>query len=153
MLCAAAAKSLQSCPTLCDPIDGRPPGSPFPGILQARTQEWVAISFSNAAKWKMKVKSLSRVWLLATPWTAAYQAPPSIGFSRQEYWSGVPLPSLKCYITSCKYNVNATEVVAGMCQIKALLFRTLWNFFSNILDLQLWNHGCGGPTVQMRTLR
>ena len=91
----AAAKMLQSCPTLCDPIAGSPPGSPVPGILQARTLEWVAISFSNAWKWKGKVKSLSRVWLLAIPWTAAYQAPPSMGFSRQEYWSGVPLPSPK----------------------------------------------------------
>ena len=78
----------QSCPTLCHPIDGSPPGSPVPGILQARTLEWVAISFSNAWKWKVKVKSVSRVWLLATPWTAAYQAPPSMVFSRQEYWSG-----------------------------------------------------------------
>ena len=86
-------KSLQSCPTLCDPIDGSPPGFPVPGILQARTLEWVAISFSNAWKWKEKVKSLSRVQLLATPRTAAYQAPPSMGFSRQEYWSRVPLPS------------------------------------------------------------
>jgi len=91
----AAAKSLQSCPTLCDPIYGSPPGSPVPGILQARTLEWVAISFSRAWKWKVKVKSLSRVRLLATPWTAAYQAPLSMGFSRQEYWSGVPLPSLE----------------------------------------------------------
>ena len=91
---SAAAKSLQSCPTLCDPIDGSPPGSAIPGILQARTPEWVAISFSNAWKWKVKVKSLSRVRLLATPWTAAYQAPPSMGFSKQEYWSGMPLPSL-----------------------------------------------------------
>ena len=90
---AAAAKSLQFCPTLCDPIDGSPPGSPVPGILQARTLEWVAVSFSNAWKWKVKVKSLCHVWLFATPWTAAYQAPPSMGFSRQEYWSGVPLPS------------------------------------------------------------
>ena len=86
----AATKSIQSCPTLCDPIDGSPPGSPIPGILQARTLEWVAISFSNAWKWKVKVKSLSRVRLLATPWTAAYQAPLSMGFSRQEYWSRVP---------------------------------------------------------------
>ena len=86
---AAAAKSLQSCPTLCNPIDGSPPGSAIPGILQARTLEWVAISFSNAWKWKVKVKSLSRVRLPATPWTAAYQAPPSMGFTRQEYWSGV----------------------------------------------------------------
>jgi len=90
---AAAAKSLQSCPTLCDPIDGSPPGTPVPGILQARPLEWVAISFSNAGKWKVKAKSLSQVRLSATPWTAAYQAPSSMGFSRQEYWSGVPLPS------------------------------------------------------------
>ena len=90
---AAAAKSLQSCPTLCDPIDGSQRGSPIPGILQARTVEWLAISFSNAWKWKVKVKMLSRVWLSVTPWTAAHQAPPSMGFSRQEYWSGVPLPS------------------------------------------------------------
>ena len=88
---AAAAKSLQSCPSLCDPIDGSPPGSPIPGILQARTLEWVAISFSNAWKWKVKVKSLGHV--LVIPWATAYQAPPSMGFSRQESWSGVPLPS------------------------------------------------------------
>ena len=92
---AAAAKSLQSCPTLCDPIDSSPPGSPVPGILQARTLEWVAISFYNAWKRKVKVKSLSHVRLLATPWTVVYQAPPYMGFSRQEYWSGVPLPSLQ----------------------------------------------------------
>ena len=92
---AAATKSLQPCQTLCDPIDGSPPSSSVPGILQARTLEWVAISFSSAWKWKVKVKSFNRVWLLATPWTAAYQAPPSMGFSRQEYWSGVPLPSPK----------------------------------------------------------
>ena len=89
----AAAKLLQSCLTLCDSIDGSPPGSPVPGILQARTLEWVAISFSKAWMWKVKVKSLSHIWLLATPWTAAHQAPPSMGFSRQEYWSEVPLPS------------------------------------------------------------
>ena len=87
---ATAAKSLQSCPTLCDPIDSSLPGSPVRGILQARTLEWVAISFSNASKWKVKMKSLSRVRLFVTPWTAAYQAPPSMGFLRQEYWSGVP---------------------------------------------------------------
>ena len=83
-LYAAAAKSLQSCLTLHDPTDGSPPGSPVPGILQARTLEWVAISFPNVWKWKVKVKSLSRVRLLATPWTAAYQAHPPMGFSRQE---------------------------------------------------------------------
>ena len=94
-LCAAAAaKSLQSCPTLGNSRDRSPQGTPVPGILQARTLEWVAISFSNAWKWKVKVKSLSHVLLLATPWTAAYQAPPSMGFSRQEYWNGLPLPSL-----------------------------------------------------------
>ena len=120
MYVAAAAKSLQSCPTLCDPIDGSPPGSTGPGILQARTLEWVVISFSNAWKWKVKVKSLmgfsrqeywsgvplpspwlkllllshfSRVRLCATPETEAHQAPPSLGFSRQEHWSGLPFPS------------------------------------------------------------
>ena len=90
---AAAAKSLQSSPTLCDLIDGSPPCSAIPGILQARTLEWVAIAFSIVWKWKVKVKSLSRIRLVATPWTAAYQAPPSMRFSRQEYWSGLPLPS------------------------------------------------------------
>ena len=89
---AAAAKSLQSYPTLCDPIDGSPPGTTVPGIFQARTLEWVAISFSNAWKWKVKVKSFSHVWPFTTPWTAAYQAPLSMGFSRQKYWSGLPLP-------------------------------------------------------------
>ena len=95
---AAAAKSLQWCLTLCDPIDSSPPGTPVPGILQARTLEWVAISFSNAWKWKVQVKSLSRVWPSVTPWTSAHQAPPSMGFSRQAYWSAVPLPSptFKC---------------------------------------------------------
>ena len=92
-MAAAAAKSLQLCPTLCNPRDGSPPGSPIPGILQARTLEWVAIFFSKAWKWKVKVKSLSRFQLFATPWTVAYQAPPPRGFSRQDYWSGFPLPS------------------------------------------------------------
>ena len=96
-MAAAAPKLLQSCLTLCDPIDGGvcgPPGLPIPGILRARTLEWVAISFSNALKWKVKVKSLSHVRLVATPWTAAYQASLSMRFSRQDYWSGLPLPSL-----------------------------------------------------------
>ena len=95
------------CPTLCDPTDGSLPGSPIPGILQARTLEWVAISFFNAWKWKVKVKSLSHVRLFATPWTAAYQAPPSMGFSRQEYWSGVPLPSPAALLTSLQYTGRA----------------------------------------------
>ena len=90
LACAAAAKS---CPTQCNPRAGSPPGYPVPGILQARTLEWVSISFSNAWEWKVKVKSVSCVWLFVTPWTAVYQVLPSMGFSRQEYWSGLPLPS------------------------------------------------------------
>ena len=108
---AAAAKLLQSCPTLCDPIDGSPLCSSVPGILQARTLEWVAISFSNAWKWKVKVKLLSHAQLLATPWTAAYQALPSMGFSRQKYWSGVPLPSLFIYIMR---NAGLEETQSGI---------------------------------------
>ena len=101
------AKLLQSCSTLCDPRDGSLPGSLIPGILQARTLEWVAISFSSAWMWKVKGKSLSHVRLLATPGTAAYQAPPSMGFSRQEYWSGLPLPSQKVTIyISCVSTSN-----------------------------------------------
>ena len=111
---AAAATSLQSCPTLCDPRDSSPPGSPVPGILQTRTLEWVAISFSNAWKWKLKVKSLSRGRLLATPWTAAYQAPPSMGFARQEYWRGLPLPSPK---------------------VRTSMAKKCWNFFPLILTV------------------
>ena len=107
-LAATAAKSLQSCPTLCNPIDGSPPGSPIPGILQARTMGWVAISFSNAWKWKVKGKSLSRVQLFVTPQTAAYPAPLSMGFSRQEYWSGVPLPS-----PAQRYNINQLKSVGS----------------------------------------
>ena len=110
----AAAKSPYSCPTLCDPRDGSPPGSPVPGILQARTLEWVAISFSNAWKWKVKGKSLSRVRLFATPWTAAYQAPPSMGFSRQEYWSGVPSPSphlpVGTTLIICRHGIQIQEI-------------------------------------------
>ena len=91
----------QSCPTLCDPIDGSPPGSAVPGILQARTLEWVAISFSKEWKWKVKVKSLSCVWLFTTPWTEAHQAPPSMGFSRQEYWRWVQLCSSLSILWHC----------------------------------------------------
>ena len=90
---AAAAKSHQLCLTPCDPLDGSPPGPPVPGILQARILEWVVISFSNAWKWNAKGKLLSRVRFFATAWTVAHQAPPSMGFSREGYWSGVPLPS------------------------------------------------------------
>ena len=116
-----AAKSLQSCPTLCDTIDSSPPGSPIPGILQARTLEWVAISFSNAGKWKVKVNSLSHDWLLAIPWTTAYQAPPSVGFSRQEYWSGVPLPSPPLSYVSTKKKKKYLETIIQYCFITALL--------------------------------
>ena len=104
---AAAAKSLQSCSTLCNPTDGSPRGSLVPGILQARTLEWVAISFSKAWKWEVKVKLLCRVWLFATPRTAAYQAPPPMGFSRQEYWSGCPWP----YLTSNQSQVHLFYLV------------------------------------------
>ena len=127
---AAAAKLLQSCPTLCDPIDGSSPGSPIPGILQARTLEWVAISFSNAWKGKVKVKSLSRVLLSMTPWSAAHQAPPSMGFSRQEYWSGVPLPSLSLRLNLSKY----VFAFFGTSKTKAILFTCL------AIDLQAY-HG------------
>ena len=118
---AAAAKSLQSDPTLCDPVDGSPPGSPVPGILQARTLEWVAISFSNA--WKWKVKSLRHVRLLATPWTAGYQAPPSVGFSRQEYWNGVPLPSPQIHTKEKQY--TCTQCGKAFNQ-KSMLTTHLW---------------------------
>ena len=121
---ATAAKSLQSCPTLCDPIDGSLPGSPVPGILQARTLEWVAISFSNAWKWKVEVKSRSRVWLFVTPWTAAFQAPPSMGFSKQEYWSRVPLPSVRCnYLPLLLYGFKNN----GNNNVK----HTMWKHFGN----------------------
>ena len=113
---AAAAESLQSCLTLCDPIDGSPPGSPVPGILEARTREWVAIFFSNAWEWKVKVKSLSRVRLLATPWTAAYQPPPSMGFSRQECWSGVPLPSPFEYATDSQRSTFLKHLSITICE-------------------------------------
>ena len=120
---ATAAKSLQLCPTLCNPRDGSPPGSPIPGILQERTLEWVAISFSIAGKWKVKVKSLSHVRLLATPWTAAYQAPLSMGFARQEYWSGLSLSSPFRYDLNqipYDYTVEVTNRFKGLDLIECL---------------------------------
>ena len=114
------ARSLQSCPTLYDPVDGSPPDSPVLGILQARTLEWVAISFSNAWKWKVKGKSLSHVRLFVTPWTVAYQAPPSMGFVRQEYWSGVPLPSPNYF-----YNTVLLTIVT-MLFIRSPLLTYKW---------------------------
>ena len=124
---AAAAKLLQSCPTLCDPIDGSPPGSPVPGVPQARTLEWVAISFSNAWKWKVKVKSLSRAWLLVTPWIAAYQAPPSMGFSKQQYWSGVPLPSPQETQETWIWSLGPEDPLKEMAIHSSILaWRTQW---------------------------
>ena len=122
---AAAAKSLQSCPTLCNPRDGSPPGSPIPGILQARTLKWVAISFSNAWKWKVKGKLLSCVRLLATPWTAAYQAPPPMGFSRQEYWSGLPLPFPYDYMVPANFTAHA--LIQRHCPDCQLIIRWLYD--------------------------
>ena len=118
VLFATTAKSIQLCPTLCDPIDSSPPGSLIPGILQARTLEWVAISFSNAWEWKVKVKSLRHVRLLATPWTAVYQAPPSMGFSRQEYWSGLPLPSPKSHAESRKSECKLSSLKTWRGHVK-----------------------------------
>ena len=131
---AAAAKSLQSCPTLCNPIDGSPPGSPVPGILQARVLEWVAISFSNAWKWKVKVKSLSRVQPSATPWAIVFQAPPSMGFSRQEYWSGVPLPSPWETLLLCKYYQTMTlwEVFLSCMKFDKGTFYVIYNVRARI---------------------
>ena len=147
---AAAAKSLQLCLTLCDPIDDSPPDSPVPGILQARTLEWVAISFSNAWKWKVKVKLLSRVGPSATPWTAAYQAPPSMGSSRQEYWSGVPLPSLlslwallnidlRCLVSSNDWKDSLDWTKSGNMEIK---FITIENTNRVIKGQKIWEKAC-----------
>ena len=142
-LAAAAAKSLQSCPTLCDPIDGSSPGSPVPGILQGRTLEWVATSFSNAWKWKVKVKSLSRVPLFMTPWTAACQASPSMGFSRQEYWSGVPLPSLrssggKHFPESSGWFYNQSlELLEPVLTQQIMVYFSNWVGFQNYQE-RLW---------------
>ena len=91
---AAAAKSPQSCPTLCDPIEGSPLGSSVPGILQARILEWVAISFSNARKLKSESEVAQSCPTLSDPMDCSLPGSSVHGFSRQEYWSGVPLPSL-----------------------------------------------------------
>ena len=122
----AAAKSLQSCLTLCDPRDGSPLGSPVPGILQARTLEWVASSFSSAWKWKVKVKSLSCVRLLVTPWTVAHQAPPSMGFSRQEYWSGVPFPSPLLSRRQVKYSEGGSCGRSPLPADKRVIGKGVW---------------------------
>ena len=127
MLSAAAAKLLQSCPTLCDSTDGSPPGSAVLGILQARTLEWVAISFSNAWKWKVKVKLLSRARLLVTPWTAAYQAPSSMRFSRQEYWSGLPLPSPNMLSRLVITFLPRSKRLLISCKIQFFTYQTIKN--------------------------
>ena len=146
---AAAAKSLQPCLTPCDPLDGNPPVSAIPGILQARTLEWVAISFSNAWKWKVKVKSLSRVRLFATPWTAAYQASPSMGFSRQEYWSGVPLsphPTSSTLALFLQVPIHSLQQVEPFWRRKpismdssawVLVALDPWNMNSNIINFRI----------------
>ena len=154
---AAAAKSLQSCPTLWDPIDGSPPGSSVPGILQARIMEWVAISFSNAWKCKVKVKSLSHVRLLGTPWTAAYQASPSMGFSRQEYWSGLERalskgnpPTLSAtmeksmeapYKTKIEWPYDLATPRLGIHSVKTLIWKNTWTpmFIEALLTMaKMW---------------
>ena len=132
---AAAAELLQSCPTLCNPIDSSPPGSSVPGILQARILEWVAISFSNAWEWKVKVKSFSRIWLFTTPWTVAYQAPPSMGFSRQEYWSGLPFPSpmklastlqVGAFLHGSNLDIHRTWGQSNIENYDLIQYRKLW---------------------------
>ena len=130
------AKSLQSCPTLCDPTNGSLTGSPVPGILQARILEWVAISCSNAWKWKVKVKSLSRVWLLVTPWTTAHQAPPSMGFSRQEYWSGVPkLNNIKTSNFQKAFSKQSSQKICGWTKLKNFHIDSSWFTSINYLGL------------------
>ena len=140
-LAAAAAKSLQSCPTLCDPIDSSPPGSPVPGILQATTLEWVAISFSNAWKWKVKVKSLSHFLLLATPWTTAYQAPLSMGFSRQEYWVG------------CHCLLRALILYTSKVMLKILQARLQQYMNWGLLDIQAEFRKGRGTRDQIANIR
>ena len=138
---SAAAKSLQSCPILCHPTDGSPPGSPVPGILQARILEWVAISFSSAWKWKVKVKLLSHVRLFTTPWTAAYQAPLPMGFSRQAYWSGLPLPSPKNISRHCQISWQP----GGERDVKSLPLLLIKNTCSNLNHPAVLFPGCELP--------
>ena len=126
------SEATQSCRTLPDPMDCSLPGSSIPGILQARTLEWVAISFSNAWKWKVKVKSLSCVRLFATPWTAAYQVPPSMGVSRQEYWSEVPLPSPTVILPHFKWSTVANTLAIVKKNVYLIVRKSL---FESSLDM------------------
>ena len=142
MLLLQLLSRFQSCPTLCDPVDGSPPGAPVLGILQARTLEWVAISFSNAWKWKAKMKSLSRVWLLVTSRTVAYQAPPPMGFSRQEYWCGVPLPSPWILgPNQCQSSLTPQQWASFVFLKEALLFI----LFNLLIDCTMWHRGSYFP--------
>ena len=120
---AAAAKSLQSCLTLCDPMDGSPPGFPIPGILQARTLEWVAISFSNAWKWKVKVKLFSRVRLFVTPWTVAYQAPLSMDFPGKSTGVGC-----HCFLRLVPSSVFLSLLLHCSLCVCTLLLSFVWLF-------------------------
>ena len=140
-MAATAAKSLHSCPTLCDPRDSSPPGSPVPGVLQARTLEWVAIAFSSAGKWKVKVKLLSHVWLLVTPWAAAHQAPPSMEFSRQEYWSWVPSPSPKemaPHSSTLAWKIPRTEEPGGLPSMGSRRVRHGWVASLSLFTFMHW---------------
>ena len=139
----------------------QPTRLPVPGTLQARTLEWVAISFSSAWKWKVKVKLLSRVWLLATPWTVAHQAPPSMGFSRQEYWSGVPLPSPKNFHKVLLIKACLKRLVCLLHRIPQLHLmhfrmiltsyqhplRNLWVFLGNLASIMFYLVGLGNRTT------
>ena len=153
MAAAAAAKSRQSCPTLCDPIDSGPPGSPVPEILQARTREWVAISFSNAWKWKVKVTSLSRVRHLATPWTAAYQAPHPWDFPGKstgvcDSWQCMAKPLQYCKVISLQLNkfilkirklnsvISTAPAQHWLCMVYESDFSILWTSWAPHLALQ-----------------
>jgi len=142
----AAAKSLQSCPTLCSPVDSSPPGSPVHGILQARILKWVAISFSNAWQWKVKVKLLSCVWLLVTPWAVAHQTPPSMGLSRLEYWTGLPFPS-PCYwiiLVFCPVNIVPETAVFSILVNRCSFFFCFCFLFIAATSMGMsWMCHCG----------
>ena len=142
------AKSLQSCPTLCDPTDSSPPGSSVPGILQARTLEWAAISFSNACM----LSHLSHVWHCVTLWTAAHQVPPSTGFFRQEYWSGLPFPSPNPKECS-NYCTNAVISHASKVMLKILQARLQQYMNCELPDVQAGFRKGRGTRHQIANIR